>query len=101
MPHPLLPRAASRRWAVLTLLAAAALARVAVAGPPDPKASASPGAASQPAPPLKKLSEADSKRVAELNKEIDALWRAGKFAEAVAPARQAVAVFEKALGPDG
>jgi hypothetical protein len=57
--------------------------------------------ASEPSLAPKELTEADSKRVAELNKGIDALWRAGKFAEAVAPARQAVAVLEKALGPDG
>jgi hypothetical protein len=57
--------------------------------------------ASEPSLAPKEVTEADAKRVVELNKEIDALWRAGKFAEAVAPARQAVAVFEKALGPDG
>lgn len=36
----------------------------------------------------------------ELNKSIDVLWRAGKFAEAVEPPRQAAAICEKALGPD-
>jgi CHAT domain-containing protein/Tfp pilus assembly protein PilF len=100
MSRPVPSRAGHCRWTVLTLLAAAALARVAVADPPDPKASASPGAASNPAPPPKKLSEADAKRVAELNKVIDGLYRAGKFAEAVEPARQVVAIAEKALGPD-
>jgi CHAT domain-containing protein/Tfp pilus assembly protein PilF len=38
--------------------------------------------------------------VAELNKVIDGLWRAGKFAEAVEPARQVAAISEKALGTD-
>jgi tetratricopeptide (TPR) repeat protein len=42
----------------------------------------------------------DARKVAELTKAVDDLWRAGKFAEAVAPARQAVAVCEQALGPD-
>src|SRR5262249_21761420 len=51
-------------------------------------------------PPQRKLSESDAKRIGEVGKTIDAFWRAGKFAEAVGPARQAVAVCEKALGPD-
>jgi CHAT domain-containing protein/Tfp pilus assembly protein PilF len=81
-------------------VAATFLARVAVADPPDPKASASSVEASHPAPAPKKLSEADAKRVAELDKAIDTLWRAGKFAEGVAPARQVAAISEKALGTD-
>ena len=34
------------------------------------------------------------------NQAIDALWQAGKFAEAVGPAREVDAVCEKGLGPD-
>jgi len=48
----------------------------------------------------KSLGAGDVKRVEELNETIDKLWRSGKFAEAVAPARQVVAVFEKAVGSD-
>src|SRR5262249_57350789 len=51
-------------------------------------------------PPQRKLSESDAKRIGEVGKTIDAFWRAGKFAEAVGPARQAVAICEQALGPD-
>src|SRR5262249_42380291 len=50
--------------------------------------------------PPKSLAGDDARKVAELNKAIDDLWRAGKFAGAVAPARQAVAVCAKALGSD-
>jgi tetratricopeptide (TPR) repeat protein len=49
---------------------------------------------------LNALSEADVKRVEELNETIDKLWRAGKFAEAVGPAQQVLAVFEKRVGPN-
>jgi len=90
MPRPVARRAGPGRWAGLALLAAAVLARAAVADPPDPQAP----------PPPKELSLADSKRVDELSQSIDALWRAGKFAEAMEPARQAAAICEKALGPD-
>src|SRR5262249_5055730 len=97
---PMSPRLARRegpgRWAALTLLAAAGLARAAGADPPDPKAPPP----SEAAPPPKQLSEADTRRVAELPKAVDALRRAGQFAEAVAPARQVVVICEKALGPD-
>jgi hypothetical protein len=34
----------------------------------------------------KKLSNADEQRVSELEKSIDALWRQGKFYEAMVPA---------------
>src|SRR5262249_27040042 len=102
---PPMPRLVARpagigRWAVLTLLAAAALPRAAVADPPAPKAPPPPGASSHPAPPPRSLSLTDADRVAGLSKAVDDLWRAGKFAEAVGPARQIVTVCEKALGPD-
>ena len=42
----------------------------------------------------KTLSEADSKRVDQLDGAIDALWREGKSAEAIEPARQALAICE-------
>jgi tetratricopeptide (TPR) repeat protein len=48
----------------------------------------------------KTLSADDARRVAGLNQSIDGLWRAGKFAEAVEPARQAAALCEKVLGLD-
>jgi hypothetical protein len=60
-------------------------------------ASADPPLAAALAP--KTLGAGDVKRVAELNETIDKLWSAGKFAEAIGPARQVVAVFEKADGP--
>jgi CHAT domain-containing protein/tetratricopeptide (TPR) repeat protein len=100
MPRPVAPRAGPGRWAVLTLLSAAALACVAAADPRDPQAPPPQPAAATPSPSPKKLSEADSKRLNDLGKSIAALWQAGKFAEAVGPARQAAAIFEKALGPD-
>jgi Tfp pilus assembly protein PilF len=96
MPRRVVRRDGPRAWAVLALLAAAALARAAAADPPDPKAAPPAGAA--PAP--KALAGDDARKVAELNKAIDELWRAGQFAEALGPAQQAAAVCEKALGPD-
>ncbi len=43
---------------------------------------------------------AQSSAVDELNKTIIELYGAGKFAEAVPLAQQALAIYEKALGPD-
>src|SRR5262245_34728406 len=100
MPNRVARRDGPRRGAVLTLLAAAALARAAVADPPDPQATPPSGAAPAPAPPPKALAGDDARKVADLNKAIEDLRRAGKFAEAVEPARQIVAVCERALGPD-
>ena len=100
MPPLVARRRGPARWAALTLLAAAALARAAAADPPDPKAAPPPAAAPAPATPPKALSGDDARKVAALSKAIDDLWRAGKFAEAVEPARQAAAVCEQALGPD-
>src|SRR5262249_35091022 len=100
MPCRVPPRAGHCRWAVLALLATAFLAWGAVADPPGPKVTPHAAADSTPSPAPKKLSEADAKHVAELTKSIDTLWRAGKFTEAVEPARQVTAIDEKALGPD-
>src|SRR5262249_3847945 len=97
MPLTLPRRFGAGHWAVLALLAAALLGRSTSADPPDRKAPSPPAA---PAPAPKQLSEADAKWVGAQSKTIDALGRAGKFAEAVAPARQVVEVYEKALGPD-
>jgi CHAT domain-containing protein/tetratricopeptide (TPR) repeat protein len=90
------------RWAALALLLAAGFAHVALAPPQKPCAARAPAqaAASPPAPAPKTLSEADSKRVDELRKATDGLWREGKFSEAIAPARQAVAICERTLGTD-
>src|SRR5262245_35213681 len=58
-------------------------------------------AAAQPPPAAPKtLAGEDTRRVEELNKTIDQVRRAGRFAEAVAPAQQVLAICEKALGPD-
>jgi tetratricopeptide (TPR) repeat protein len=100
MPNRVARRDGPRRGAVLTLLAAAALARAAVADPPDPKSAPPSEATPAPAPAPKSLSGDDARKVAELRKAIDDLWRAGKFAEALGPARQAAAVCEQALGRD-
>jgi tetratricopeptide (TPR) repeat protein len=96
MPRPLARRDGPRARAVLALLAAAAFIRAAAADPPDPKAVPPAGAA--PAP--KALSGDDARKVTELEKSIDDLWRARKFTEADGPARQVLAVCEQALGPD-
>src|SRR5262245_57021895 len=100
MPNPIARRPGPGRWAIFALLPAAALARAAGADPLDPKAGPPSGVAPAPSPPPKALARDDAQKVAELNKAIEDLWRAGKFAEAVGPARQAVAVCEQGLGPD-
>ena len=61
--------------------------------PPGPVA----GQAASPSTP-KTLSEAEQRQADELTKRIEALWRAGKFEEAIVPARRVVAVCEKSLG---
>src|SRR5262249_17930147 len=100
MPHRVARRDGPRVRAVLALLAAAALARAPPAPPPHPQPAAPAGAPPRPAPPPKTLSGDADRKVAALSKAIDDLWRAGKFAEAVETARQAVAICEKALGPE-
>src|SRR5262245_50590019 len=57
-------------------------------------------AADRPAPIPKSLTDADARRVEALNKTIDQLRRAGQFTEAIEPAKQILAICEKALGPD-
>src|SRR3954468_2602915 len=64
-------------------------------GAPPPSPSADP-----PVPAPRSLSAADARRVGDLNRTIDRHRRAGAFTEAVEPARQALAIVEKALGPD-
>jgi tetratricopeptide (TPR) repeat protein len=46
------------------------------------------------------LARAQSSTADDLNKRFIELYRAGKFAEAVPLAQQALAIYEKALGPD-
>src|SRR5262249_35939598 len=48
----------------------------------------------------KKLSDTDARRVEELKKTIDTLWRSGHFVEAMEPARKLVGICEIALGPN-
>jgi tetratricopeptide (TPR) repeat protein len=55
---------------------------------------------SQPGRVPRTLSETDSKRVVELDKAIIALWRKGKFAEAIEPAFQALSICNQAFGHD-
>ncbi len=43
---------------------------------------------------------ADARRLGELNNAVGALWPDGKFHEAIEPARRALAIIEKAFGPD-
>jgi Flp pilus assembly protein TadD len=57
-------------------------------------------AAGRPAPAPKPLADADAKRVEVLEKTIDQLRRAGKFTEAIEPARQVLAICETGLGPN-
>ena len=42
----------------------------------------------------------EEKRVTELTRSIERLRRGGKFTEAIEPARQVVAILERAVGPD-
>jgi CHAT domain-containing protein/Flp pilus assembly protein TadD len=100
MLRPVVRRTGPRGRAFFTLLLATSLEYAAVADSPDPKASPRSGATSGAMPQPKTLSADDASRVAELNNAVDGLWRAGRFAEAVGPARQALAVWEAALGPD-
>src|SRR5262245_55192389 len=51
-------------------------------------------------PATKQLAGADAQRVEELTKTIDQLQRAGKFADADAPAREVYAIYERTLGSD-
>src|SRR5262249_9916708 len=68
---------------------------------PFPQPSPSVLARDQPATPVRwQLTGADAQRVEELNKSIDQLRRAGKFAEAVVPAQGILATCERTLGPD-
>jgi tetratricopeptide (TPR) repeat protein len=46
------------------------------------------------------LSAEDEERIKELDERIDKLRRAGRFDEAIAPARQVAEVCERSLGPD-
>src|SRR5262249_23940891 len=89
MPRLVARRAGPSGWAVPAPRAAAALARAAGADPPDPKANPPSGAAAESSSQPKTLTGDDARRVNELDKSIDDLWGAGKFAEAVEPARQA------------
>jgi tetratricopeptide (TPR) repeat protein len=59
----------------------------------------SPSATEKPSPPPKTLTGEDAKRVEALEKTIDQLRRAGKFAEALEPAEQVLAIRARALGP--
>ena len=65
-----------------------------------PTQPASPSATEKPSPPPKTLTGEDAKRVETLEKAVDQLRRAGKFMEAIEPAKQVQAVCEKALGSD-
>ena len=65
-----------------------------------PMQPASPSATEKPSPSPKTLTGEDAKRVETLEKAIDELRRAGKFTEAIEPAKDVQAVCEKALGPD-
>jgi tetratricopeptide (TPR) repeat protein len=88
------------RWVSLALLLAAGFTQAALGSPQEPGVvpAPAPKTASPPVPALKTLPKADSQRVVELNRAIAALWGDGKFAEAIEPARQAVAICHKALG---
>jgi tetratricopeptide (TPR) repeat protein len=66
----------------------------------QPGSAPSTPAGDRPAPVPKPLTAAHAKRVEDWNKSIDRLQRAGKFAEAIEPAKQALAVCEKTLGSD-
>jgi tetratricopeptide (TPR) repeat protein len=57
-------------------------------------------APADPKPTVKKLGEKDAKPVAELEKTIEERRRAGKFAEAVEPAKEVLAICERALGKE-
>jgi Tfp pilus assembly protein PilF len=91
--------------AVLALATGAALARG--GDPPAGRLSdaalaalgAGAGAARVPLPPYKRqLQGDDAKRAAALEKQIDELWAAGKFAEAVEPAQEVAALRRRAQG---
>jgi CHAT domain-containing protein/tetratricopeptide (TPR) repeat protein len=73
-------------------------AHAAPASPQEPGADRA--SASSPATALKTVSDTGSERLDELNEAIDALWREGRFAEAIEPARQALAICERGLGAD-
>jgi CHAT domain-containing protein/tetratricopeptide (TPR) repeat protein len=90
------------RWAAQALLLVVGFAHVALGSPQGPGAAPAPtqAAASPPTPAPKALSEADAKRVNELSQASGAMWREGKFGEALEPARKAFAICEKALGAD-
>src|SRR5262245_6982149 len=53
-----------------------------------------------PVPALKALGVEDGRQVEARKKTIDELRRAGKFTEALEPARKVLAICEEALGPD-
>jgi hypothetical protein len=92
----------SCRCPALAVFLALGFAQAAPGSPQEPGATSAPApkAASPPPTSPRSLSEADSKRVDALNKAIDTLWREGKFAEAIEPASQVVAIWEKSLGTD-
>src|SRR5262245_548732 len=52
------------------------------------------------APAYKQLTGADLRRVEELDQTIEQLERAGKFADAIAPTKEVLAIRERAIGPD-
>ena len=60
----------------------------------------SPEQSPAPVSPAKQLADGDAQRVKELEKAIDQLWRAGKFAEADPAAREILAIHEHALPVD-
>jgi CHAT domain-containing protein/tetratricopeptide (TPR) repeat protein len=61
---------------------------------------ATPPAADRPVHAPRSLSDADTHRVKDLNETADRMSLAKSFTKAVQPARQVVAILEKALGPD-
>lgn len=83
--------------ALALTLASAFLSSSALCPLPSPSALAQDSPVAQAS---KKLSAVDAKSALELHKQVDRLQRAGKFDEAVAPAKEILALCEHALGPD-
>ena len=85
---------------VLVASLAGALSGSESAAQAPPTKPTSPSATEKPSPSPKTLTGEDAKRVETLEKAVNQLRRAGKFMEAIEPAKQVQAICEKALGPD-
>ena len=65
-----------------------------------PRPAPRPAPAAPPQPPRPSVAQQDFQKAIELNQQAIQLGNQGHFADALAPATQAVAIFEKALAPD-